>query len=456
MLSLRMSHLAQHDALTDLPNRSLLNDRLVQAMAYRRDNTLALLYVDIDRFKLVNDTAGHATGDRLIQLVATRLIDCVRKSDTVSRQGGDEFVILLSEIAHSQDAGIAAEKILVALSAPYHIDEWEFQISASIGIVIYPGDGTSAEALLKNADVAMYRAKNCGRNNYQCFERAMTRNVLEQHGIEIDLRHALERSEFLRHYQPKLDLSSGRVTGVEALLRWRRPGHQLVMPGQFMSIAEDSGLIVPIGKWVLREACRQAKAWATNGLPTMRLSVNVSAVELQSKGFVGNVRAILAETGLAARLLELEITETFLMQDTASTGLVLRELKEIGVGLALDDFGTGFSSLSYLRRFPIDTLKIDRSFVRDLTTDPDDASIVTAVIHLGKSLQMPVVAEGVETPEQCAFLKRWDCPEAQGFYFSEGVPPENLAARLTQKTWEFAPASPTLTFEECRQVLHQS
>ena len=434
MLALRMSHLAQHDALTDLPNRSLFNDRLAQAMAYRRETKFALLYLDIDRFKLVNDTAGHTTGDRLVQLVAARLVDCVRKSDTVSRQGGDEFVILLSEISHAEDAGRAAEKILAALSVPYHIDQWEFQISASIGIAVYPGDGTSAEALLKNADAAMYRAKNCGRNNHQFFEPEMNRNALEHHGIEIDLRHALDRSEFLLRYQPKLHLLSGRVTGVEALIRWRRPGDRLVMPGEFISIAEDSGLIVPIGKWVLREACRQAKAWETEGLPSLSMSVNVSAVELQSKGFVASVRAILAETGLAAHFLELEITETFLMQDTASTGLVLRELKEIGIRLALDDFGTGFSSLSYLKRFPIDTLKIDRSFVRDLTSDPDDASIVTAVIHLGKELHMQVVAEGVETSEQCAFLKRWKCPEAQGFYFGEGLPPEDLVVRIKQKS----------------------
>jgi len=260
----------------------------------------------------------------------------------------------------------------------------------------------------------------------------MNHNALEYHGIEIDLHHALERSEFLLHYQPKINIASRCVTGFEALIRWRRPGHKLVMPGQFISIAEESGLIVPIGRWVLREGCRQTKAWELEGLPSMTLSVNVSAVELQARGFVASVRTILAETGLDARFLELEITETSLIQDAASTELVLRELKEIGIRLALDDFGTGYSSLSCLRRFPIDTLKIDRSFVRDLTTDPDDASIVTAVIQLGKNLHMQVVAEGVETPEQWAFLKREDCPEAQGFYFSEGLPPEDLAAVLNQ------------------------
>jgi diguanylate cyclase (GGDEF)-like protein/PAS domain S-box-containing protein len=433
----RMSHLAQHDGLTDLPNRLLLNDRLIQAMARRGATPFSVLYLDIDRFKQVNDTAGHTTGDRLVQLVATRLVSCVRKSDTVSRQGGDEFAILLSETAQAHDAGIAAEKILKALSEPYHIDQWEFQISASIGIATYPQDGTSAEALLENADAAMYQAKNCGRNNFQFFDPEKNGNAVEQHGLEIDLRHALERSEFVLHYQPKVNLVSGVVTGVEALIRWRRPGHRLTLPGQFMSTAEESGLIVPIGKWVLQEGCRQAVAWQIEGLAPMRLAVNVSAVELRSKGFVAGVRATLTQTGLAARCLELELTETSLMQDEVSIGLVLRELKEVGVQLALDDFGTGYSSLSYLKRFPIDTLKIDRSFVRDLTSDADDASIVTAVVHLGKSLHMQVVAEGVETQEQCAFLKRRNCPEAQGFYFSEAVPPWDLTASLKRKSGHF-------------------
>ena len=435
MLSLRMSHLAQHDALTDLPNRLLLHDRIAQSMNYRHRTNFAVLYLDIDRFKQVNDTAGHTIGDRLIQQAAARLVESVRKSDTVSRQGGDEFVIVLSEMADPLDAATAAEKILAALSAPYFIDAWEFQISVSIGIAIYPADGTCTETLLKNADAAMYRAKNCGRNNYRFFEAEMNGNALEQHGIENDLHHALKRSEFVLHYQPKVNLASGLIIGVEALIRWLRPGHRLVMPSQFISIAEESGLIVPIGKWVLREACRQAKAWEAEGLPTMSLSVNVSAVELQYSGFVDGVRAILQDTGLDANLLELEITETFLMQDAVSTGQLLRELHGIGVRLALDDFGTGFSSLSYLKRFPINTLKIDRSFVRDLASDSGDASIVTAVIQMGKSMHMQVVAEGIETLEQCAFLKGWHCPEGQGFYFSEPVLPQDLAAvRLKQES----------------------
>ncbi len=428
-LSTKMSHLAQQDGLTDLPNRILFNDRLTQAMvmAHRQGKKLALLYLDIDRFKHVNDSSGHAIGDRLLQSVASRLRACVRHSDTVSRHGGDEFVILLCEVAHPQDAAVAAEKMLAALGEPHHIDELELYVSASIGIVTYPEDGNTAEALLKNADTAMYQAKDCGRNNFQFFKAEMNLHTLERQSLESDLRHALERREFVLHYQPKVNLRTRAITGVEALIRWRHPNRRLLRPSRFISIAEETGLIVPIGKWVLREACRQAKAWQLAGLPPMSIAVNISAVELRAKDFVAGVRVILAETGLEARYLELEITETFLMQDTVSTGLVLQELKDMGIQLALDDFGTGYSSLSYLKRFPIDTLKIDYSFVRDLATDADDASIVSAVVNMGKSLHMRVVAEGVETQEQCAFLKNQHCPEAQGFYFGEPMIAEEIA-----------------------------
>jgi len=428
-LSLRMSHLAQHDGLTDLPNRMLLNDRLSQAMAsaHRHGKKLAVLYLDIDRFKHVNDSAGHTAGDRLLKSIATRLLECVRSSDTVSRLGGDEFVILLSEVAHARDAAMAAEKMLAALSEAHRIDQLELHTSVSIGIVTYPGDGATAEVLLKNADTAMYRAKDCGRNNYQFFKAEMNRNVLERQNLEGDLRHALERREFLLHYQPKVNLQTGEITGVEALLRWRHPTRRLIRPSRFISIAEDSGLIVPIGKWVLAEGCRQAKAWQDAGLAPLRISINVSTVELRAKHFVAGVRSILADTGLPGRYLELEITETFLMQDAMSTAMVLRELKDMGIQLALDDFGTGYSSLSYLKRFPIDTLKIDHSFVRDVTTDTDDAGIVSAVVNMGESLHMQVVAEGVETREQCAFLRNQQCPEAQGYYFGEPMIGEDVA-----------------------------
>jgi diguanylate cyclase (GGDEF)-like protein len=391
------------------------------AIAQRHGNKLAVLYVDIDRFKHVNDSAGHAAGDQLLQSVANRLLDCVRCSDTVSRQGGDEFVILLCDLASSKDAAIAAEKMLLALGRPHRIGQLEVHVSGSIGIAIFPDDAATAEALLKDADAAMYRAKECGRNNYQFFKAEMNRYVFERHNLENDLHRALERQEFVLHYQPKVNLLTGAITGVEALLRWRHPRHRLIRPSRFVSIAEDSGLIVPIGKWALREACRQAKAWRVRGPAPANIAVNVSPVELRAKGFLAGVRHVLSETGLDACHLELEITETFLLQGTLRTVMVLDELKKMGVRLALDDFGTGYSSLSFLKRFPIDTLKIDHSFVRDLATDADDAGIVSAVVDMGKNLNMCVVAEGVETPEQYSFLKQHHCPEAQGFYFSKPV-----------------------------------
>ena len=437
-LSLRMSYLAQHDSLTDLPNRILFNDRLTQAMAtaHRHQQKLAVLFVDVDRFKHINDSLGHNIGDRVLQSAAERLRACVRSSDTVSRQGGDEFVILLSEVTHAGDAAVSADKMLQALSAPYQIDQHDLHLTVSIGIVTYPGDGTDAEMLLQNADFAMYHAKDSGRNNYQFFSSEMNMLAVDRQSIENDLRHALERQEFVLHYQPKMNLKTGAISGVEALLRWRHPQRGLVPPSQFIPVAEECGFIVPIGRWVLREACRQARAWQDAGLEPMRIAINTSAVELRAKDFVEGVRAILTETGLEPRCLELELTETFLMQDSKSTTEVLHALKDMGVHLALDDFGTGYSSLSYLKRFPIDTLKIDRSFVRDLTTDPDDASIVSAVISMGESLHMQVVAEGVETPEQLAFLQAQSCPHGQGYYFSQPMEAEEFVEVLRGRVAE--------------------
>ena len=422
-MTLKMSYLAQHDSLTDLPNRVLLNDRLVEAveLSSRHRRKLAVLFLDLDRFKYVNDTLGHVVGDRLLQSVAHRLLTCVRGSDTVSRQGGDEFVALLWEVRHAQDAAVTADKILTTLREPHHIDAHELLISASIGIVTYPDDGSDAETLMKNADFAMYHAKDSGRDNYQFFKSDLNIRAIERQSLESDLRHAIERQELLLNYQPKVNLATGAIMGVEALIRWRNPKHGIVPPAQFIEIAEECGLIVPIGQWVLREACRQARAWQLAGLPPMGMAINISSVELRAPDFVSGVRAILTATGLDPRCLELELTETFLMQDSRSTVEVLTELKDIGVLLALDDFGTGYSSLSYLKRFPIDALKIDRSFVRDLTTDEDDAGIVTAVIGLGRNLHMRVVAEGIETREQLEFLQEHDCAQGQGFYFSEPV-----------------------------------
>jgi diguanylate cyclase (GGDEF)-like protein/PAS domain S-box-containing protein len=422
-VSLRMSYLAQHDSLTELPNRMLFSDRLTGAiaMAHRYRRKLAVLFLDVDRFKHINDSLGHDIGDRLLQSIARQLRACVRSSDTVSRQGGDEFVILLTEVTHAQDAAVSAEKILQALRTPHRIDQHDLHLTASLGIVTYPDDGTEAETLMKNADFAMYHAKDSGRNNYQFFKPDMNVRAVERQSLEVGLRHALERQEFVLHYQPKISLETGAIMGVEALIRWCHPQRGLVPPAQFIPVAEECGFIVPIGRWVLREACRQTRAWKDAGLPPIHIAINISAVELLDKDFVAGVRAILTETGLEPRYLELEITETFLMQDAKSTATVLQALKDLGVTLALDDFGTGYSSLSHLKRFPIDTLKIDQSFVRDLATDADDASIVSAVISMGESLHMRVVAEGVETRDQFVFLQEHSCPFAQGYYFSHPV-----------------------------------
>ena len=441
-MTLKMSYLAQHDSLTDLPNRVLLNDRLNEAIALssRHRRNLAVLFLDLDRFKHINDSLGHVVGDRLLQSVGRRLFTCVRSSDTISRQGGDEFVILLWEVRHAQDAAITAEKMLQALREPHHIDGHVLHVTGSIGIATYPDDGTDAETLMKKADFAMYYAKDTGRDRYQFFKSEMNAQAVERQWLEDSLRHAIERQELLLHYQPKLNLATGGIIGVEALIRWHHPQRGLVPPGEFIAIAEQCGLIVPIGRWVLREACRQARAWQAAGLPPMSIAINISSVELRAPGFVSGVRATLEETGLEPRCLELELTETALLEDSRSVADVLRELKDIGVLLALDDFGTGYSSLSHLKRFPIDALKIDQSFVRDLTTDEDDAGIVTAVIGLGKSLHMRVVAEGVETREQLEILQEQGCPQGQGYYFSRPVPAVEFGQLLRRGVAEMAVA----------------
>ena len=427
-LSSKMIHLAQHDSLTDLPNRTLFSARLTEAIAaaHRYRRKLAVLYLDLDRFKYVNDSLGHAMADRVLQSVASRLLASVRASDTVSRQGGDEFVILLSEVAGAQDGAVSAEKILQAVRTLHRIDQHDLHLTASIGIATYPADGTEAEALMKNADFAMYHAKDSGRNTYQFFKSDMNVCALERQSLEVDLRRALENREFELHYQPKVNLETGAITAVEALIRWRHPQRGLVPPAQFIPVAEACGVIVPIGRWVLGEACRQSRAWRDAGLAPIRIAINVSPLELRDRDFVATVRATLQKTSLEPCCLELELTETFLMQDTTVTAAVLEALKDLGVTLALDDFGTGYSSLSRLQRFPIDTLKIDQSFVRDLTSHADAAGIVSAVIGMGNSLHMRVVAEGVETREQLTFLQQRGCPEGQGYYFSRPV----IAAQL--------------------------
>jgi diguanylate cyclase (GGDEF)-like protein/PAS domain S-box-containing protein len=422
-LSLRMAYLAQHDGLTDLPNRALLQDRLIQAIALadRRKRKLALIFLDMDRFKSTNDSLGHSVGDRLLKSVAQRLLACVRSSDTVSRQGGDEFVILLPDIAHAEDASICADKMLTAIATPHAIDKHDLHVTGSIGIATYPDDGGDAETLMRNADFAMYHAKEIGRNNVQFFRAEMNTRAVERHSVEDGLRNALERQEFELNYQSKIDLKTGALIGVEALVRWRHPERGLVLPGQFIHVAEECGLIVEIGRWVLREACRQARAWQDAGLPEIRIAVNVSAVELRAKDFIASVRAILADTGMDPQWLEFELTETFLIEGASTTAAVLQDLKDMGLRIALDDFGTGYSSLSFLRRYPIDTVKIDRSFIRNVTTDADDASIVCAVIAMGESLHLSVVAEGIETREQLSFLRQRGCPAGQGFHFGRPV-----------------------------------
>jgi diguanylate cyclase (GGDEF)-like protein/PAS domain S-box-containing protein len=431
-MSLQMTHSAQHDLVTNLPNRLMLNDRISQsiALARRQNRRIAVIFLDLDRFKNINDSLGHAIGDQLLQSVSKRLLGSVRGSDTVSRQGGDEFVILLSEIAHGEDAATSAKKILLSLSAPHVIEGQELHIDGSIGISIYPEDGLDAETLIKNADTAMYHAKEKGRNNFQFFKAEMNLKAVERQSVEGSLHQALDRGEFLLHYQPKVNLDTGEITGVEALIRWEHPERGLVAPLQFVPIAEDCGLIVPIGRWVLREACRQARAWQDAGLPPLTIAVNVSAVEFRNKGFVEGVRTILRETGLEARYLQLELTEGVLMVDAKATSSVLQELKLMGIQLAVDDFGTGYSSLSYLLQFPIDVLKIDQSFVQEIDASHDDSSIVSAIIKMGESLKHLVVAEGVETREQRAYLQTQHCAEGQGFLFSRPLAAAQFANLL--------------------------
>lgn len=436
---IEMSYLAQHDFLTNLPNRVLLNDRIAQAitLATREGTQLAILFLDLDNFKHINDSLGHETGDKLLQSVTKRISASVRSSDTVSRQGGDEFVILLQEGKNGEDAARTADKILAVMNEPHSINKSELNISTSIGISVYPADGLDAEALIKSADTAMYHAKAKGRNNYQFFKEAMNTRAVERQLIESKLRLALENKEFVLHYQPKVNLSTGKITGAEALLRWLHADWGEVAPQKFVPIAEDSGLIVPIGRWVLRQACLQAKRWKDAGLPDIAIAVNISAQEFHQNNFVTSVGDILSMTQLDPECLELEITESALMRDAQASTAILQELKNIGVKLAVDDFGTGYSSLSYLKKFPIDVLKIDQSFVKDITSVDDSGIIVSAVIGMGNNLKLRVVAEGIENQMQLAFLKARNCEEGQGYLFSRPLIAEEFATLLAMDltTW---------------------
>lgn len=431
-MTLKMFYLAQHDVLTDLPNRMLLNDRIQQAISFaKRNNELfALLFLDLDHFKYINDSLGHAVGDKVLQSVAKRLTACGRQSDTVSRQGGDEFVILLPQLAHAEDAALGAQKILSALAAPHRIAGRELHISASIGISTYPADGQDADTLLKSADHAMYHAKKTGRNNYWFCRVDMNTMAGDRQSFEERLRRALGRREFLLHYQPKIDLKTGAIAGVEALLRWKQPGGALVPALQFVPVAEACGLIIPIGQWVLREACKQLCAWLDGGLPPVSVSVNLSPVEFRSRDFLESLNSTLKDTGLDPRLLELELVESALMNNVDSTISTFRALNNLGVQLAVDNFGAGNSSLSCMRRFPTNALKIDRSFIHQIADDPNRAAVASAVINMGKSLKQRVIAEGVETREQHNFLLKEGCSQAQGFYFSRPLPAEQCAKLL--------------------------
>lgn len=431
-MSKQMSHSAQHDIVTNLPNRLLLNDRISQsiALARRQSRPIAVLFLDLDHFKEINDSLGHAAGDKLLQSVSKRLLGCVRSSDTVSRQGGDEFAILLTEITHADDAAICAQKILLSLNEEHSIQNRSLRINGSIGISVYPQDGEVAETLIKNADMAMYHAKERGRSNFQFFAAEMNTKAVARRTLENGLQRALKHGEFVLHYQPRVNLATAEITGVEALIRWRRPEQGLICPAEFVPIAEECGLIVQIGHWALREACTQSRNWQQSGLPLVPLSVNVSAVEFRNKAFAAGVRDVLTETGLEAKNLELELTEGVLMDDAESTVRVLDDLKKMGICLAVDDFGTGYSSLSYLRQFPIDVLKIDRSFVQQIASSRDDSLIIGAIVNMGKSLKHLVVAEGIETQEQRAFLQAQQCTEGQGYLFSRPVDATQFAQLL--------------------------
>jgi diguanylate cyclase (GGDEF)-like protein/PAS domain S-box-containing protein len=428
----QMTHSAKHDFLTGLPNRMLLNDRIGQAIASGRRHAkqVAVLFLDLDGFKHINDSLGHPVGDKLLQSVAERLMACVRGSDTVSRQGGDEFVILLSDLSQSEDAAVMAGRVLRAIAQPHSIDQHDLHVTTSIGVSVYPDDGANAESLIKNADTAMYQAKEQGRQSFQFFKPEMNAQAVERQFIEESLRRALGRNEFSLYYQPKINLRTGAITGSEALLRWTHPTRGEISPAQFIPIAEDSGLIVPIGRWVLSQACEQAQAWANAGLSKTTVAVNVSAVEFRDDEFLKNLFTILTNSNLDPHSLEIELTESVLMRRVESTAAILQALRKRGVQVAIDDFGTGYSSLSYLRKFPIDALKIDQSFVRQIVGGEDDAAIVTAVISMAKSLKLRVVAEGVETLQELEFLQAHQCEEAQGFFFSRPVAPQQFTTML--------------------------
>jgi diguanylate cyclase (GGDEF)-like protein len=434
----RVEYLAYHDGLTGLPNRSLFSKVLSQSIseAHRHERRLAVAFLDLDRFKQINDTLGHEAGDQLLKEVATRLKACVRESDTVARLGGDEFVVLLPELEDEKYAAIVAQKILAATAKPFSLMGQEFRVTASIGISTYPQDGLDEQTLTKNADIAMYQAKAEGKNNFQFYSEKLNANSLERLTLESSLRHALERNEFRLYYQAKRDIASGRITGVEALLRWEHPDLGIVAPMQFIPIAEESGLIVPIGKWVLKTVCLQSIAWQRQGLPALSVAINMTARQFLDEQLLADVASILTETGMRSNLLEIELNESLLMHSVENTMRILTGLKGLGVKIAVDDFGTGYSSLAMLQRFPLDTIKIDRSLMRDFFGTPDDTGLADAIIAMGKSLSLTVVAQGVETREQAEQLRLHACDELQGFYFKRPLPVDEFTQLLRDQATE--------------------
>ena len=442
----RIQHLAYHDNLTGLPNRSLLQDRLAQsiARAERSGKKVAVLFIDLDNFKNINDTLGHDVGDELLRQVSRRLTECVRLEDTIARQGGDEFIVLLDSLEDGRGASVVAQKVLNALRQPFRLGAAEQHVSGSIGIALFPEDGRDAQTLMKNADTAMFHGKSLGKNTYQYFTAQMNIAVKRRMTLESALRRAVMQKDFVLHYQPQIDLETGDVLAVEALVRWNTGDSGTVMPADFIPLAEETGLINEIGEWVLREGCRQAREWQDLGLPrSRRVAINLSARQFGDRGFLDMVTRVLADTKLDPSCLELEITESQVMRQTEGMIMLLNRLAEMGVHLAIDDFGTGYSSLSYLKRLPIQKLKIDQSFIRDITIDPNDAAIVVAIINMAKSLELETIAEGVETAGQLAMLRAKGCRVGQGFYFSAPVRAEALYPLLRQNNgWAPATAHP--------------
>jgi diguanylate cyclase (GGDEF)-like protein/PAS domain S-box-containing protein len=439
----QVHYLATHDSLTGLPNRAMFGELLAHSVetARRRENHCAVLFIDLDRFKIINDSLGHEAGDVLLKEIARRLRDCVRKSDVVARLGGDEFVVLMQDVDDRRQVSSVARAILSAAMRPVPILGQECRVTASIGICMHPADGQQDDTVLKNADMAMYVAKEEGKNNYKFYSSSLQSDVAGRLALESSLRSALEREEFSLHYQARVNLRSGAITGVEALLRWKSRDLGVVSPTQFIPVAEETGLIIPIGRWVLRAACAQNAAWLRQGLPPVRVSVNLSMRQLNDRELIRDIEAALRDSGLPPELLELEVTESMIMHNADHAIRVLGKIKSLGVHLAIDDFGTGYSSLAHLKRFPVDTLKVDRSFIRDVSRDQEDRAITEAIIAMGKTLSLTIVAEGVETSEQQAFLDQRACDEMQGYYFSAPIAPEEFASLLQKHTREAKPSS---------------